>query len=322
MAAVEGEALEFRKDQTGIVLTENGHATGFHYGGGWIVTAGHVMHDTSMDQLLIQFPGRRVIQPNPRTCFYFHVRNDGRVDTDIPDIAVFKIFGGGKDLPDGMTHGGENAPVKTPSLKEAKEGRRLQSPRKTYTLHFGGGEAATDRPVQVSFNETPLPQLAQPPFVDCRSTHTSAAEGSVMPSPGASGGPVFDHDSNDLVGVHIAGKPTSENTSESLHMNSSTLFNLLDKVLFRLMARVEIVQREFNNWHGSPNSIDSRLASLRGAMGDLCFEMSPELSCHVVVNEWPAGEPTFDDVVAQLNQPENINCAVLSPTQIRVRSAV
>jgi hypothetical protein len=179
-----------------------GGGTGFHYGGGWIVTNSHVVGRNSQDLRLSRITfehsqPRRVFQPRDRVCFFVDITYDahGSADCENPDIAVFWLEE--EELQSTLPAMNDTAlravPVNTPP-PELKKGSQLRC------LHYGWG--AGDHPPTIMLDSASERVTA---VEHCATKLDIAWRNGASTSGGSSGAPVFTCGTGELVGVHFAG---------------------------------------------------------------------------------------------------------------------
>ena len=194
--------LCIRQDPTNSSSEVIGWGSGFHYGGGWIVTTGRVagVNAANVSNLWVQLyepapetPGQvwRTFPPRRRFCVYLHIAR--QADFRDYDIVAFKVHvGEGNNIMQGLT----GVPGAIPL-----EVRQPPPTFDTYCIDYGAGAGA-------AMPDVPQVARAQYSFVPGSIFVLENSQGHLFyqtpaaASNGSSGAPVFD--TNDqFIGMHF-----------------------------------------------------------------------------------------------------------------------
>lgn len=226
-------------------LTWNGEfGSGFHYGGGWIVTNSHVVgrHAEDLPLISVEFtkvivnpntdpPQHLVFPPCPRVCFFKRIRYlaNGAPDNERIDLAFFWV--GGEPQYSALSSStvvmGRNVPdVGSPAFN-------------TYCLHHRDGGALQRSP-------------PSPPTFESATVVDGVAENTVFirrnnvtTGPGSSGSPVFHANTNEVVALHFSGQNMDEDPHgyDTPHSSKAISFDLVRDILGKLVPAIAQLPR-------------------------------------------------------------------------------
>jgi len=177
-----------------------GGATGFHYENGWIITNSHVTgkDGKKIQDLTIIFDALNItIPPRRRLVFFVDIEFGNMVDVNHADVVAFRLTD--QELQQYQLEPGMNS-AELMTTPPAVQTAPIQILLRVYTLHYGWGNPY-QRPEQIQISQNEVVsniwrslQYNQP-FVFERQGYNT--------SPGSSGSPIFDVETNTLVGVHF-----------------------------------------------------------------------------------------------------------------------
>jgi len=195
--------------------------TGFHYGGGWIITNSHVIGEnaSNLSRITITFDNLEspiIIIPEKRICFFMDILYDAKgeaeVHKDRADVAFFLI-----DTQKSIPAINEKSLGAVPSYNQQLH--HLIAGDKTYCLHYGWGNPAAPPSILTSNDEVVTAiykTIDAAPFIIERIRYNT--------SKGSSGSPLFEKTSNQLVGIHYAtGKAVMFSPTISTILNNSNI---------------------------------------------------------------------------------------------------
>ena len=209
--------LIVRKDSEDHLSDVLGWGSGFHYGGGWIVTNSHVVGPdaSNLPRMWVEFlekdgDGRLVwkkIPPKHRVCFFARLRRQHpQADVRDFDIAVFNMI--------------EDYGMMVAMVDVPKE-RALRRNFTSYCIHYGHiNDGCPDQP-QLSDGEQSEVLHIQANAVVLRRSPVSTVGGS-------SGSPVFNSENDELVGVHFSG---NDKTMTGYAIHFQTVRDFLNKLI-------------------------------------------------------------------------------------------
>jgi len=191
--------------------------TGFHYGGGWIITNSHVVGENGrnlrnirirfeMDNGEIQRDGNGRLyefQPTFRPCFFVDIRyRTSRADFGRADVAIFSIESEneGRYPPTSLAALQNPRAIVIPNLHQGANQYVPVVNDNTYCYHFGWGSQVV-RPNQRLLSANEVVTDVSQRQVD---GPTILTRGNVTTSGGSSGAPVFHTETHHLVGIHFA----------------------------------------------------------------------------------------------------------------------
>jgi S1-C subfamily serine protease len=242
-------------DECGLKPESGG--SGFHFGGGWVITNSHVVGPNAdlLNLSRITFPNDRIVRvfsPLRRVCFLVDIKceGDGGADLSTADLAMFLIRGEEHEygLPAAMNDQSDSHPVIVPF--DVEDSVRLVCGMQTTCFHYGWG--ANQKPptnLLVSFNEVVekvVEGRGEVPSIVFRANATTSG--------GSSGAPVFDQASLQLIGVHFA---DGDGSALAVHFSTTVrgILSALACCLFPVQSIQDIV--------ASPILPPQREASLR-----------------------------------------------------------
>ena len=200
--------------------------SGFHYGGGWIVTNSHVVGPdaSNLPRMWVEFLEKdgdgptvwKKIPPKHRVCFFARLRRQHpQADVRDFDIAVFNMI---EDY--GMTVAMIDVPKERPP----------QPNFTSYCIHYGhinGGCPNQPRLSDREQSEVLCIDEANA-MVLCRNRVSTVG--------GSSGSPVFNSENDELVGVHFSGNEQNM-TGYAVH------FKIVHEFLTKLIPAISYVRR-------------------------------------------------------------------------------
>jgi len=206
-----------RMHSDGKTVLDGAGGTGFHYGGGWIITNSHVVGPNAqhLHELRITFDnadGKPRYAPKRRVCFFTDIKYNGNLaDFKTADVAfvLLDTEDEKKGLPPAMNNKNIWVPL------EPRASPKIDD--RTYCFHYGWRgdparppEAIVESPDEVVEATYGNGLVRDPTILDRKSVTTSG---------GSSGAPVFSLAGGYLVGVHFAGWSTN---GSCLDFNTST----------------------------------------------------------------------------------------------------
>ena len=197
--------------------------SGFHYGGGWIVTNSHVVGDEAGDlpQMWVEFydpqadPPWKQMPPKHRVCFFVRLntgQGQGAVASDC-DIAVFQMKSEDGDVTEHIAEAMNDGPLRAVHLG----GNEIPDKFQSYCIHFGNNNGYCPDLPQLSDGE-----MSQ--VIEFNDNAKVLQREQVSTTGGSSGSPVFTS-TGVLAGVHFGGNGT---TGIAVHFE--IVFRLLDKL--------------------------------------------------------------------------------------------
>lgn len=250
--------------------------SGFHYGGGWIVTTSRIagVNAANVPSLWVQLyepvsetPGQvwRTFPPRRRFCVYLHIA--GQADVRDYDIVAFQVHvGEGNNIIQGLN----DVPGAVPFEAE------LPPPMfDTYCIHYGAGAAMPDEPQVTEARYSIVPgfifSLRNSPWPSLQNSQwplfyqTPAAVGN-----GSSGAPVFD--TNDqFIGVHLG-------------RGFIVSFVVVRLFMMKILSLIANVKRrnEYKSMLQNP-----KLGSLRHDTNRRCEECETRIQDNLRAMPWP-----------------------------------
>lgn len=170
--------MDRRESVCCIKCADGSYGSGFHYGGGWIITNSHVVGQNACDLAgsEIFFPSV-TFPPSNRLCFFGRIEDSTKADRDHVDVAIFRL---------------ENCqvpPLINCGTAQVVVGDALE------TIHYGGNRDASYPMVSVGENVLDITQTNVGPSILRRKR--------VGTTGGSSGSPIFK--ANCLAAIHFAG---------------------------------------------------------------------------------------------------------------------
>jgi len=245
-----------------------GGGTGFHYGGGWILTNSHVVGEDALylPQIRITFENitpHMVFEPKLRVCFFMDIiyNSNKTSDNTKADVARFRLEE--SNLPPGMNDQSFN-PLAVPLVNN----HILVENEKTYCLHYGWRNLPQRPPhILVSQHENVSRIIksvnTDSPFIIERCDCTTSG--------GSSGAPLFEETTNELVGIHYAGL----GTIGIAVLFSPTVKEILRKIILAIaeVRNLPSVIEMYNNLSGdlknsARKQVEGRVNNIHYSLGN------------------------------------------------------
>lgn len=246
--------------------------SGFHYGGGWIVTNSHVVGDEAINvpRLWVEFydpqadPPWKQMPPKHRVCFFVRLntgQGQGAVASHC-DIAVFQMKSADGDVTEHIAEAMNDGPLRAVHLGGNKIPDKFQS----YCIHFGNNNG--DCPDLPQLSDGEMSQV-----IEFNNNAKVLLRKQVSTTGGSSGSPVFTS-TGELAGVHFGGNGT---TGIAVHFE--IVFDLL-----RMLIGVISDVRSLNTWVHNLQKVD---ATFRSATMQRIEECVQRLQQSLRALPWP-----------------------------------